>query len=75
MTASEFKAWLAGYMLDRANPDPHVIAKKAAEISQAVFAPSYPMPTPLRNSPPYLSAPFTVSCGQSNTVASAATCN
>lgn len=32
MTASEFKAWLEGYMLDRANPDAHVIAKKAQEV-------------------------------------------
>jgi hypothetical protein len=42
MTDSEFKAWLEGYMLDRANPDPKVIAAKAAELRPD--APIYSLP-------------------------------
>lgn len=52
MNLSEFKAWLDGYMLDRANPDPRVIAKKAGEVyaDPPVIVPS---PYPIHPYPNY----------------------
>jgi len=75
MTANEFKAWLEGYMLDRPNPDAHVIAKKAAEMQQTFTLPPMTQPGPHHPpthvygpsigsaQPPFIS-PFTVTCSQ-----------
>jgi hypothetical protein len=63
ISPNEFKAWLEGYMLDRASPDAQVIAKKAATI---LAAPIWTLPRPY---PPAIAvapafAPYTSATSQ-----------